>query len=101
MYQVTSGMPDGTYLYLQAHASMADSDKSGPMHSAPAYRDAVGEAGRARSLEATREAVEWSQSLLFALNPKMSSPPKAWMDADAFWKPKPVMMPAKPVVKKK
>ena len=98
-YQVVSGMPDGTYMYLQPHASLAEIDQSGPMHAADAYRNAVGEAGRARSLEATQVAIETSQTLYFAFNPKMSSAPKAWMDADPFWAPKPPP-PAKPVAKK-
>lgn len=91
-YQVVSGMPDGTYMFLQAFKSLADVDKAGPMHEAAAYRDAVGEGGRARGLDVTRAAVEWSQDLALAFNPKMSYVPKAWMDADpAFWAPKPAV----------
>jgi hypothetical protein len=89
-YQVVSGMPDGTYLFLQALKSLADIDKVGQMHEADAYRNAVGEDGRARMREATQAAVEWSQDLLFAFNPKMSHVPQSWADADpAFWAPKP------------
>lgn len=88
-YQVTSGMPDGTYLYFQSMTSMADIDKLGPMHGADAYRDAVGEGGRARQREMQQEAIDWSQNMLFAFNPKMSYVPKAWADADPFWAPKP------------
>lgn len=99
-YQVSSGLQDGTYLYLQPHVSLAELDKSGPMHNAPAYRDAVGEAGRARSREATQAAIESSQTLLFAFSPKMTIAPQAWIDADPFWAPKPPA-PAKPAEKKK
>jgi hypothetical protein len=99
-YQVASGMPDGTYLYLQAHTSLAEVDQTAKTHGAAAYRDAVGEAGRARAREATQLAVEFSQTLYFAFNPKMSTVPKAWMDADPFWAPKPAVA-AKPAEKKK
>lgn len=100
IYQVVSGLQEGTYLYLQPFVSMADIDKSGPMHGAAAYRDAVGESGRARNRDLTLIAVEWSQTLHFAFNPKMSYVPKPWMDADPFWAPKPVVA-AKPAEKKK
>lgn len=99
-YQVVSGMPDGTYMFLQALASLADVDRSGPMHSAEAYLNALGEGGRARTRETTQLAVESSQTLHFAFNPKLSTVPKAWMDADPFWAPKPPP-PAKPAEKKK
>ncbi|MGE0455194.1 MAG: hypothetical protein AB7O37_16185 [Vicinamibacteria bacterium] len=98
-YQVISGMPDGTFLYFQSVTSLADIDKAGPMHGADAYRNAVGESGRARQREMQQEAVDWSQNMLFAFNPKMSYAPKAWADADAFWAPKPAA-PAKKGEKK-
>jgi hypothetical protein len=99
-YQVVTGMPDGTYIYLQPHASLADVDHSGQIHGADAYRNAVGEAGRARTREMQQIAVESSQTLYFAFSPKMSTVPKAWMDADPFWAPKPAP-PVKPAEKKK
>ena len=98
-YQVASGLQDGTYIYFQPRTSLADLDKAGPMHNAPAYRDAVGEAGRARTREVSQVAVEWSQTLLFGFGPKMSYVPKAWADTDPFWAPKPVVG-AKPPEKK-
>jgi hypothetical protein len=89
-FAVNSGMPSPTYLYFQAAKSLADIDQAGPMHEADAYRNAVGEDGRARQQEMTQAAVEWTQSLLFAFNPKMSYVPKSWVDSDpAFWAPKP------------
>lgn len=100
MYQVASGLQDGTYIRLQALTSLAEIDKSVPMHNDPAFRDALSEGGRARAREMNQEAVEWSQTLLFAFNPKMTVAPKAWMEADPFWAPKP-MAPAKPAEKKK
>lgn len=99
-YQVTSGLQDGVYIYLQPMVSLAELDKSGAMHNVPAYRDTIGEAGRARAREMAQAAVESSQTLLFALSPKMTVAPQAWIDADPFWAPKPPA-PAKPAEKKK
>ncbi len=98
-YQVVSGLQDGTYIYFQPRTSLAELDKAGPMHNAPAYRDAVGEAGRAQAREMSQISIEWSQTLLFALSPKLTIAPKAWIDADPFWAPKPVVA-AKPAEKK-
>jgi hypothetical protein len=100
MYQVASGLQDGTYIRLQALTSLADIDKGGPTHAAATYQDAQSEGGRARGREMNQEAIEWSQTLLFAFSPKMTVAPKAWMDADPFWAPKPVA-PVKPAEKKK
>jgi hypothetical protein len=99
-YQVVSGLQDGTYIYIQPRVSLADIDATGPMHTAAAYRGAVGEEGRARTRDANQLAVEWSQTLHFALSPRMTIAPQAWIDADPFWAPKPVVAP-KPAEKKK
>jgi hypothetical protein len=50
----------------------------------------MGEGGRARAQEATQAALEWSQDMILAFNPKMSYVPKSWVEADpSFWAPKP------------
>ena len=68
-------------------------------HTSDAYRDATGEAGRAKNLEMTREAVEIDTTNHYAFSPKMSYVPKAWVDADpTYWTPAP---PPMPTVKKK
>ncbi len=68
-----------------------------PEHAADAYRDALGESGRAKNTELFRDAVELDVTNHFAFSPKMSHVPKAWVDADpTFWTPAP---PA-PVAKK-
>ena len=58
VYQVQAGMPDGTFLFFFAMPDMATFDRSGPMHGADAYRNAVGETGRARLREMQVEAVD-------------------------------------------
>lgn len=100
IYQVDSGMPQGTFFYLQATKSLGDVDKSGEIHGAAAFRDAVGESGRAKMREMTQSAVDSVTRLYFALDPNQSVVPQSWIDADAkFWTPKP-LPPAAPVAKK-
>jgi hypothetical protein len=99
VYQVTAGMPSGTFMFFYPLKSLAEIDKAGPMHAAAAYRDAVGESGRARQREMNVNAVESSQRLVFQLSPKMSILDKEWIDGDpSFWTPKP---PPAPPAKKK
>jgi hypothetical protein len=93
VYQVTAGQPDGTFFFMYPMKSLEEIDTTGPLHTADAYRDAVGEAGRIRMNEMTLAAVDSSQRLVFALSSKMSLLTKAWSDADAFWAPKPVAAP--------
>ncbi len=99
MYEITSGGQSGTFLFFYALESLATLDQSGAKHGAAAYRDAMGEGGRARNTEMNRNAIDWQQNRIFAFNPKMSHLNKAWIDADPeFWTPKP---PPAPAAKKK
>lgn len=85
VYQVESGMLDDTFLFFYPRKSLAEVDAAGPEHGAAAYRDAIGESGRARSREMSQAAIELSQTFLFRLNPAMSTLPTSWSDADPFW----------------
>ena len=99
VYEITSGAQAGTYLFIYPMDSLATLDGSGAKHGAAAYRDAMGEGGRARNNAMNRDAIEWQQNRIFAFNPKMSYLNKAWVDADpAFWTPK---APPAPAPKKK
>lgn len=99
-YTVISGMATPTFLYFQPFKALAEIDKGVPMHEGEPYRSAVGEDGRARLQETIQTAVEWSQDIVLAFNPKMSYVPKTWVDADpTFWAPKPAA-PKKPGEKK-
>jgi hypothetical protein len=89
VYQVDAGLPDGTFLFFYARKSMAEIDASGPMHTAAAYRDAMGEGGRARMRTVNQNSVDLAQTMHFRFRPGMSTLPKAWADADPFWAPKP------------
>jgi hypothetical protein len=93
VYQVESGMPDTTFLFLYARKSLAEIDASGPLHAAAGYRDAVGESGRSRMNEMSQNCIEMTQTMHFRLRPGMSALPKEWTQTDAFWTP-----PAAPAV---
>lgn len=95
VYEVTSGMPDGTFMFFYPLKSMTDIDKAAPMHGAAEYRDALGEDGRGRMRDMNREAVEWSQSFILALDPQMSVAPREWSATDPFWTLKPTLTPAR------
>ena len=99
VFSVSAGAPNGTYLFIYARKSLAELDAAAAAHTSDAYRDATGEAGRAKNLEMTREAVESDTTNHYAFSPKMSYVPKAWVDADpTYWTPAP---PPMPTVKKK
>lgn len=92
VYQVESGMADGTFLFLYPHKALAEVDAAGPAHTADTYADAVGERGRQKSREMQQTAVEASERYFFRMSPKMSTLPKTWTDADPFWnRPAPVL----------
>ncbi len=93
VYQVESGMPDTTFLFLYARKSLAEIDASGPLHAAAGYRDAVGESGRSRMNEMSRNCLEMTQTMHFRLRPGMSALSKEWTQTDAYWAP-----PAAPTV---
>lgn len=98
VYQVQSGMPDATFLFMYAHKSLAEIDASGPMHAAAGYRDAVGESGRRQMEDANQNGLEMTQTIHFRLRPGMSTLPKDWAEADAYWAPP---APVAPAAKKK
>jgi hypothetical protein len=87
VYEVESGMPDTTFLFLYARKSLAEIDASGPMHSAASYRDAMGDSGRRQMTEVSQNAIELTQTMHFRLRPAMSALPKAWADTDPYWAP--------------
>ena len=98
-YEVESGMPDTTFLFLYARKSLGELDATGPMHSAAGYRDAMGESGRRNMNEASKNGIEMTQTMHFRLRPGMSNLSKEWVDTDAFWAP-PAAVPVKTVPKR-
>jgi hypothetical protein len=92
VYQVETGMADGTFLFFYPHKSLAEADAAGPMHGSDAFADAMGERGRQKSREVQASVVETSARYYFRLSPAMSTLPKTWADADPFWnRPAPVV----------
>jgi hypothetical protein len=87
VYQVESGMLDTTFLFLYPRKSLAEIDAAGPLHTATAYRDAVGESGRTRMGEMSRNCIEMEQTMHFRLRPGMSALPNEWKQTDAYWAP--------------
>jgi hypothetical protein len=102
VFQVTMGVPAGTYLIFQPMKSLAEVDAFAQTHG-QAFQDALGEAGRNRLGELTRAAVLSTETNIFAFNPAMSYPSPNMIAGDPeFWTPKPAMEAApKPAEKKK
>jgi len=91
MYEQAYGTLGEGYLVIWPMASMAEID-----HNFAADKDfvaAMGADGMKKMAELEAECIETSMTNLFALSPKMSAPPQAWIDAEPdFWKaPKPMM----------
>jgi hypothetical protein len=87
VYQVESGMPDTTFLFLYARKSLAEIDAAGPMHGAAGYRDAVGDSGRRQMDQAYQDGIDMTQTMHVRLRPGMSNLPKDWAETDAYWTP--------------
>jgi hypothetical protein len=88
VYHFTLGAPDGSYAFFIPMKSGADLDEFEAIHG-KAYKEALGDDGQKKMEEFDREGLESSEAQFFVLNPKMSYPPKEWVDADpSFWAPK-------------
>lgn len=98
VYAVQSGMAAGTFLFIYPLKSLDHLDGVAGMHAGTEYRDAVGESGRARQNQLTRESVAAQETRLFAFRPRMSLLTKDFIAQDpAFWTPP---QPAATVAKK-
>lgn len=76
------------YLVASTDKSMADIDKASA--DGKKFRDAMGEEGMKRFSDLEASAVASVDSELFAINPKQSYPPPAWVEANpGFWKTQP------------
>jgi hypothetical protein len=99
VYHMVAGGPTTHYLIFIPIKSLAEADQF-PVIQGKAYEDALGEEGRKKVAEFRTQGLESSETHLFAFSPKMSYPPKAWVDGEpGFWAPKPAPM-AKPAAKK-
>jgi hypothetical protein len=93
VYLVSSGAPAATYLILSPTPSLKTFD---PNPSGMTLQQAMGEETFAKYRKTLNDTVQTSEALLFSVNPRMSNPPKVFVDADRdFWAPKPKAAAAK------
>lgn len=93
VYQVVSGMPSGTYLLLEPAASLKALDDA-PARSR-AMLEAMGDSTARKFLKSAGELIAGEESILFAIDPKMSYVSKELAAGDPeFWTPKPVKKPS-------
>ena len=84
LYRVVSGMPVGTYLMFQGSMSLKEEDTDPHTQ---AYRDALGDEGRAKLQQFQRDGVLGTDTALFEISPQMSNVPDEWLKARPdFWK---------------
>jgi hypothetical protein len=97
VYSVTSGAPAGTYLIFSVMDSISAMD---PKPDAMGMADAFGAEKLARYSKFQADLIVSSENTMFNVNPRMSNPPKEYIDADPdFWAPKPKAAIAKPAAK--
>jgi hypothetical protein len=88
VYQVTSGMPAGTFYLFAGRKSLTELDDNTKTHSDPAYQAALGADWTKRNAALVAAYETSTETDIFAMNPAMSSAPKEWIAADPYWKPK-------------
>jgi hypothetical protein len=85
MYQGVMGVPDGTFLVIVPHNSVADIDIG--MKEEEKFGKALGEAGGKELDKLSNDGVISVETNLFAVSPKMSYVSAEWHTANAdFWK---------------
>ena len=88
VYSSSAGVPNNEYLIIVPVKSLAEQDQF-PMVHGQAYKDAMGEENQKKMTEFSTQAVESSETQIFAFSPKMSYPSKEWINADPqYWMPK-------------
>jgi len=103
VYHLVAGGASGTYIIMIPMHSLAEEDQSDDAHG-KAYKDAIGEENHKKMIDFGRDAVDTSESNLFAVDTGMSYPPEEWVTSDPeFWNPHTEAAPAKskPAAKKK
>lgn len=96
VYHRTSGGSGGLYLIFVPMKSLAEDDQFASIHG-DAYKAALGDDGQKKVADFQAQGVESAETQIFEFNPKMSYPPKAFLDANPdFWtvKPAPAAKPA-------
>jgi hypothetical protein len=87
VYQVVSGAPNGTYLFFEPCASLQTLDAT-PERSHNMFQ-AMGDAGAKRFAKMAGESIAQTETLLFAIDPRMSYVSQQIIAGDPpFWTPK-------------
>ncbi|HSB35863.1 MAG TPA: hypothetical protein VLH41_03250 [Thermoanaerobaculia bacterium] len=98
VYQVSGGMSGPTYLVWVPMRSLAETDAV--LGAMKAIQEAEGDDGQKALTKMAADGYLSVEQNFFAVSPKMSYPPKAWVDKDpGFWAPKSEAAPPKPVAK--
>jgi hypothetical protein len=97
IYEMSMGTHTGpVFLVILPMKSLAKLDKVHDEHDA--FMQALGEDGMKSDTNASKNGTLSSDSNLFVFSPRMSNLPDGWVKYDpAYWKPKPMMSPAKKV----
>jgi hypothetical protein len=87
VYQVESGMPDGTFLVFTPTINLEDAGNT-RQFDGTTFENSLDTQARTRLRELNDAAVTQSETQIFSVNPAISLPAKEWVDADEeFWKP--------------
>lgn len=85
VYEVESGMPDGTFLVFSAAANLDDAGALAQFHGR-GVENAIDDSARTQLRELSGTAILKSETILFAVNPEISFPAKEWIQGDPeFW----------------
>jgi hypothetical protein len=94
MYQLEYGGDGSEFILFSADTGLDEIDTGDA--EGKKFRDALGDEGMKKMAETNQHAILNTEVQLFAIDPKQSYPPDAWVKANPdFWKPKPMSMPAK------
>jgi len=86
VYQVVSGLPEGTFMLFEPTDSLKMLDSA--QDRSQAMLQAMGDSGSKRFLKLAGDAIASEESLLFSVSPKMSYVSKEFAAGDpAFWNP--------------
>ena len=93
VYDIAYGAEGGTHLVLTGRHGLAEIDQG--FGDDKKFNQALGEDGMKKLDELFGEAVDHSESQLFAVNPRQSYPDETWVKEDpSFWKPKAMIVSA-------
>ena len=94
-----AGVPTGsTFVVMNLMKSLVETDKGN--ETSKKFAAALGATGLKKLGELTASSVETTATSLFAINPRISYPPKEWVDKEpGFWKVTPSSMTKKPAAR--